>query len=171
MMRKLMVTAFSTLCLGAVITANASTNKPSNWPNYVAMGTSTNLSTPMPEGNIDAISHYADWGNDGNLPTEAPNVTDSSIASLVSYANKYNSAPVAIVYTMNLSGSADLKAWDNTNDISWGFENLLIVAKQLQESKPVGTMIINPDFLGTIQQNNLQALHSAQIFPAHLWLH
>lgn len=148
-------------------TAFASGNIP-GWPNYLAMGTVTNNATSV--GNalvktpVDAIFKYA--GNDGagdqgqitDLTTEKNTVAQARYIESNS-ADHHKVMPVLVVYTIDLSGG--MVTDDVTNDtyLLDHYINLINYCAYLESQKDdlhphPATLIINPDFLGMMQQNS-----------------
>ncbi|WP_299497144.1 hypothetical protein [uncultured Shewanella sp.] len=148
------------------------------WPNYLAMGNitdadiynGTDLSSTqvsLTQYPMNAIFKYAGTG----LPTDPnalsvtyPYQTYQTLAQTsfltVDYDNDNalpdNSPtikPVMVVYTANASYDWYSPVNDFTGDVMMNYFSKLILIAQLLEKKGMGSVILNPDFLGTLEKN------------------
>lgn len=149
------------------------------WPSYLAMGTVTDNSTAvqnqLSSRPVDAIFKYAGIGGDG----DPGKITDEVVSNptteqrTVEQARALESAtghavmPVLVIYTINLSGGMpsgdDIKNGVNndlTDDATLKdhYINLINYSKNMEAYKDTqhphpATFILNPDFMGAMEQN------------------
>lgn len=152
------------------------------WPNYLAMGAVTDANTANNGGlsgrPVDAIFKYGgDGGNGDPGRIVFPIYTLNAIAvagSLTKESGKHV-MPTMVDYTAEMSGGTAYKdfgydqpsagaalVYQGESIPAMHFVNLMLDAQTLQQSKSAdnsypGSIIINPDLLGMIQQQNLFA--------------
>ncbi|WP_150468326.1 hypothetical protein [Francisella sp. SYW-9] len=137
------------------------------WPNYIAMGAVTNANptsiSQLENRNVDAIFKYAgDGGNGDPGKIVFPVYTQNTIklANELSKANNHEVRPVMVVYTGQMSGGTAYTDFDSVDVLAKHFINLMLVAQVLEgknglDTDTTGSIIMNPDLLGNIQQNRL----------------
>ena len=150
------------------------------WPNYIAMGAVTDANTSNNGGldnrMVDSIFKYSgDGGNGDPAKIVFPIYTMNTLAVAKSLTEqfKHNVMPTMVMYTAEMSGGTAFKdlGYDQPSAGSelvyqgplipaMHFINLLMDAKTLQNAKTStnpypGSIIINPDLLGMVQQQKL----------------
>lgn len=164
-MKNIFYRSFTVILL--FFSAQTFANSVPGWPNYLAMGTVTNnapsVGNNLAKTPVDAIFKYA--GNDGagdpgiitDLTTEKNTVAQARFIEANS-ANHHAVMPVLVVYTIQLSGG--MVTDDVTNDslLRAHYINLINYCNYFQSQKDSthphpATIILNPDFLGMMQQN------------------
>lgn len=172
-----------TVQAGAAKSVTATANYPrgtvSNWPNYIAMGTITNngyfvgansehgLDNPS-----DAVFKYAGSNGAGDMGQIIfPQTTDRTIyeARQYSAATGRLSRPVMVEYTLQLSGGDNGMVDLSANNMAYHFINLATDAYLMEangDQNGYGSMVLNPDALGFLQQNYSNVKGSmARTFP------
>ncbi|HJO95447.1 MAG TPA: glycosyl hydrolase family 18 protein [Victivallales bacterium] len=134
------------------------------WPNYIAMGAVTRTIESHHEGRpVDAVFKYAGDGGNGDRGTiKYPIYTHNTAKMCESLTGKYGMRvrPVMVVYTAEMSGGTnfeDLHIYDN---LTKHFINLMNTTKIMQSYKTAenpypGSIVLNADLLGMVQQQNL----------------
>ncbi|WP_299004054.1 hypothetical protein [uncultured Shewanella sp.] len=153
------------------------------WPSYLAMGSITDDTliedysddTVSSEESfqsrpVNAIFKYAGTGLEGDIDLDYPYYTKKTIVEAnnltTSYAasgsipNDHAVLPVMVVYMANMSYE-DYSADFSETGIKNKFIKLIMIAKMLEANQDsngdsVGSVVLNPDLLGYIQQNNLK---------------
>ena len=136
------------------------------WPSYIAMGAVTDANWLNPgqlaERNVDAIFKYAGDGGNGDpgrivFPIYTYNTV--KLAEILSQKNNHTVKPVMVVYTGEMSGGTAYKDFNSLPNLTMHFVNLMLVSQTLQTEKSingdVGSIVLNPDLLGMVQQQNL----------------
>ncbi len=144
------------------------------WPNYIAMGAVTDANflnpTQFRDRPVDAIFKYAGDGGNGDpgmiiYPIYTQNTY--KLAQVVTEQNKRVTRPVMVIYTAEMSGGTSFKDFDNSKSedelqnliLTKHFINLMLEAQTIQaEGKKYdlpGSIILNPDLMGMIQQMSL----------------
>lgn len=137
------------------------------WPNYLAMGTVTtnepSIGNYLAQTPVDAIFKYAGYDGQGDLGIITDVTTEQKTVAQARYieansANHHPVMPVLVVYTIQLSNG--LTSQDVTNDsyLRTHYINLINYCNYFQSQKDTNhphpaTIILNPDFLGMIEQN------------------
>lgn len=145
----------------------------SGWPTYLAMGAVTD-SGPITTASlklrpIDAVFKYGGFtgmGDSGQIVYPIFDMQTAEQAQLLSNYYQQNGfanivKPVMVIYTAFMSNGANMGDFDYGN-LTMHFINLLMEAQKLQSYKSVqnpypASIILNPDLLGLIQQQNLTA--------------
>lgn len=152
------------------------------WPNYLAMGTVTDANTTNNGGlsgrPVDSIFKYGgDGGNGDPGKIVFPIYTMNTIAVAGSLTKEYGKhvMPTMVDYTAEMSGGTAYKdfgydqpsagaplVYQGESIPAMHFVNLMLDAQTLQQSKSTdnaypGSIIINPDLLGMVQQQKLFA--------------
>jgi len=138
------------------------------WPNYIAMGGVTdsnhNNDATFADRPLDAIFKYAgDGGNGDPGRITFPIYTINTISQAQNLSAVFNRRvmPVMVVYTSEMSGGTNFKDFDYSNDyLTMHFINLMLESSIMQsyktDSNPYpGSIVLNPDLLGMVQQQNL----------------
>lgn len=142
------------------------------WPSYLAMGTITNIgyfTSPNLENGLDhptdAIFKYAGSNGAGDQGFILfPQTTSRTIleAEYYSEATKHLSKPVLVEYTLQLSGGGTEMPDLQPNVMAYHFINLATDAAYLEANgtnskaySTYGSIILNPDALGFIQQQGM----------------
>jgi len=140
------------------------------WPNYLAMGTITNnspvLNDTFAEHPVDAIFKYAGSGGDGDPGHKLQPKTTEKTMSQARYiennsADHHKVMPVMVVYTIQMSGGLNFPDVTNENYLMDHYINLIRIARAMESKKDSkhphpGTIILNPDFFGAMQQQHYQ---------------
>lgn len=152
------------------------------WPTYLAMGAVTDANTTNNGGlsgrPVDAIFKYGgDGGNGDPGKIVFPIYTMNTIAVASSLTKEYGKhvMPTMVDYTAEMSGGTAYKdfgydqpsagaplVYQGESIPAMHFVNLMLDAQTLQQSKSTdnpypGSIIINPDLLGMVQQQKLFA--------------
>ena len=152
------------------------------WPNYIAMGAVTDANTTNNGGlsgrPVDAIFKYGgDGGNGDPGKIVFPIYTMNTIAVASNLSKEYGKhvMPTMVDYTAEMSGGTAYKdfgydqpsagaalVYQGESIPAMHFVNLMLDAQTLQQSKSTdnaypGSIIINPDLLGMVQQQKLFA--------------
>ncbi|WP_440992622.1 hypothetical protein [Cysteiniphilum litorale] len=144
------------------------------WPNYIAMGAVTDANTQNPaqlKGRlVDAIFKYAGNGGNGDRGRLVyPIFTQNTykLANELSTLNKLPTRPVMVVYTAEMSGGTSFEDFKNNTStaeidsliLTKHFINLMLLSQVMQlehdKYKLAGSIILNPDLMGMIQQQKL----------------
>jgi len=140
-------------------------NKVPGWPEYMGMGTLT-LNTGLSEGTgrpFDAIFKYSGDNGAGDLNRivyPGPTLGTKKWSFEFSKANNFAVRPVMVHYTLQLSGGTVFDDLTEQN-MAKHFINLAHDVILLNEpfnfknQDYYGSLVINPDALGFIQQQNL----------------
>lgn len=135
------------------------------WPNYIAMGAVTDdapgTATSLESRPIDAIFKYGGLGGNGDpgqiiypifdMETAEQAKTLTNFYSLNGISNSVR--PVMVIYTADMSGGTSFTDFEYTN-LVMHYINLIMETQKLQ-SYNEGSIILNPDLFGTIQQENI----------------
>lgn len=150
-----------------------SSNRIPGWPSYLAMGTVTNnapsVGDALAKTPVDAIFKYA--GNDGGgdpgviTGTETIEKTIAQARYIESHsADHHKVMPVLVVYTINGSGGIYTAAPDVLNEefLRDHYINLIQYCLYMESQKDKdhpnpATIILNPDFMGVMQQSASQS--------------
>lgn len=159
------------------------------WPNYLAMGTVTNdspaLNGSLATHPVDALFKYA--GNSGSgdpgkilEPTYTYKTIKQARYIEANSNDHHRVMPVMVVYSINMSGSWNLADVTDFDYLVDHYINLIRIARAMESQKDSahphpGTIILNPDYLGMLQQRNYQgaatqavqvqaALHQALLY-------
>lgn len=141
------------------------------WPNYLAMGAITddavNTGVSLQTRPVDAIFKYGGMGGNGDRGEIIYPIFDLQTAvqanGLTSYYQQHGInntvRPVMVIYTAFMSNGIDFGDFDYGNMVLH-FITLMMEAQKLQSYKTAqmpnpGSIILNPDLLGLIQQQNL----------------
>lgn len=151
------------------------TNKVIGWPDYLAMGTVTDdgptLASALASSQVDAIFKYAGGDGAGDqgfiIPPDTTAKTIAQTRQVEAISHK-KVMPVMVVYTADASGSlskayADLMNYfpDQSKTcpdcLMKHYVNLILETNELEKNKDAnhpypGTIILNPDFMGMLQQ-------------------
>lgn len=143
-----------------------SSNSVAGWPNYLAMGAVTDANIQnidqLKGRLVDAIFKYAGDGGNGDpgrivFPIYTQNTIN--LAESLSKENSHTVKPIMVVYTAEMSGGTAYKDLDNVTNLTMHFINLMLVSQVLQsaeaEKGDVGSIVLNPDLLGMVQQQKL----------------
>ncbi|WP_299495024.1 hypothetical protein [uncultured Shewanella sp.] len=156
------------------------------WPSYLAMGSITDdtLSEDVSDTTdytvssedsfqsrpVNAIFKYAGTGLEGDIDLEYPYYTKKTIveannltthyAAFGAIPNDHAVLPVMVVYMANMSYE-DYSVDFSETGIRNKLIKLMMMAKMLEANQDsngdsVGSVVLNPDLLGYIQQNNLK---------------
>lgn len=138
-------------------------NAVSNWPSYIAMGAISNaqISSHSLDGkNVDAIFKYAGVGGDGDpgkvlLPVYTYKTIQT--AKNITQTNNHLVKPVMVVYTAQMSGGTAYQDLYDQDKLTKHFINLMLITQELQHFKGAspGSIVLNPDLMGMVQQQNL----------------
>ncbi len=158
--------------------ASISGNTIPGWPTYLAMGTVTDndetvVTKRLVKNPVDAIFKYAgnDGGGDrGQVLTATTTENTIKQSRNVEAATGKKVIPVMVVYTVEASGSiwgAEQDLLNNTN-LMMHYATLILEANKIQTYKDAnhaypGSIILNPDFLGMLQQTPSNSLMTATI--------
>lgn len=148
------------------------------WPNYIAMGAvtddSTSVTNSLKTRPVDAIFKYAGFGGNGDpgqiiYPIFTMQTADQA-KTLTTYYQQNNTfrlvKPVMVVYTAQMSGGVSYTDFE-FNNLVMHYINLIMESQKIQSYKTTdnpfpGSIVLNPDLLGMVQQQNLiPALNSA----------
>lgn len=151
-----------------------SSRSVAGWPNYLAMGAVTDANTTnvaqLKGRLVDAIFKYAgDGGNGDPGKIVFPIYTQNTInlAESLSTENNHTVKPVMVVYTAEMSGGTAYKDLDNVTNLTMHFINLMLVSQVLQsaehEKGAIGSIVLNPDLLGMVQQQKLYNKSTGEI--------
>ena len=143
------------------------------WPDYIAMGAVTDGagSQEISGRKVDAIFKYAGSGGNGDPGViTLPIFTEETmnVANLAAQNNQHAVKPVMVVYTAQMSGGAAFTDFSDANNVlTKHFINLMLYAKMLETAKAkgdnVGSIILNPDLFGELQQNHLYNAATHQV--------
>ncbi|WP_298768749.1 hypothetical protein [uncultured Shewanella sp.] len=153
------------------------------WPSYLAMGSITDDTliedytddTVSSEKSfqsrpVNAIFKYAGSGLEGDIDLDYPYYTKKTIVEANNLTTSYAASgaipddhavlPVMVVYMANMSYDDYSDDFSETG-IKNKFIKLIMMAKMLEANQDsngdsVGSVVLNPDLLGYIQQNNLK---------------
>lgn len=141
------------------------------WPNYLAMGAVTD-DTPsttisLQTRPVDAIFKYAGMGGNGDpgqiiYPIFTLQTADQAKTLTAFYQSQHLKnvvVPVMVVYTAQMSGGTSFTDFEYDNLVKH-YISLLMEAQKLQSYQSnlnpyPGSIILNPDLFGMIQQQNL----------------
>lgn len=137
-------------------------NAVASWPSYIAMGAVSSTkknSQSLKHKNVDAIFKYAGasgGGDRGKVILPAYTYKTIKMAQAITQTNNHRVKPVMVVYTANMSGGATYKDLFNQSNLTKHFINLILITQELQYFKGdnPGSIVLNPDLLGTLQQGN-----------------
>lgn len=163
------------------------TAKVKGWPSYLAMGSITDdtLSEDVSDATdytvssedsfqsrpVNAIFKYAGTGLEADIDLDYPYYTKKTIVEANNLTTSYATSgsipddhaviPVMVVYMANMSYDNYAEDFSETG-IKNKFIKLIMMAKMLEANQDsngdsVGSVVLNPDLLGFIQQNDLQA--------------
>ncbi|MBV8802364.1 MAG: hypothetical protein JO131_05280, partial [Gammaproteobacteria bacterium] len=141
------------------------------WPSYIAMGAVTDdtssTTTSLQSRPIDAIFKYGGLGGNGDPGQIVYPIFDletaNQAATLTEFYHKNNIAnqvkPVMVIYTAQMSGGTNFTDFGMTN-LVMHYINLLMEGQKFQSYQTSNnpypaSVILNPDLLGMIQQENL----------------
>ncbi|MHC9541107.1 MAG: cellulose binding domain-containing protein [Vulcanimicrobiota bacterium] len=138
------------------------------WPAYIAMGAVTdsdytNAGT-FANRPVDSIFKYSGDGGNGDpgkitFPIYTINTMKQAQLLTASFSRKV--MPVMVVYTAEMSGGTSFKDFDDLNlCLTMHFINLMLDAGTMQsyqrsDNANPGSIILNPDLLGMVQQQGL----------------
>ncbi|MDQ7825225.1 MAG: cellulose binding domain-containing protein [Candidatus Eremiobacteraeota bacterium] len=138
------------------------------WPSYIAMGAVTDgdytNSGTFAGRPVDSIFKYAgDGGNGDPGKITYPVYTTNTMkqAELLTASSGRKVVPVMVVYTAEMSGGTSFKDFDDSNSyLTMHFVNLMLDAGIMQSYKSAGSpspgsIVLNPDLLGMVQQQSL----------------
>jgi GH18 family chitinase len=134
------------------------------WPAYIAMGAVTRgIESHHEDRPVDAVFKYAgDGGNGDRGMIKFPIYTQNIATMANSLSSKYQKrvTPVMVVYTAEMSGGKNFEDLHNFDNLTKHFINLIHTCKFLQASKTTnnpypGSIVLNPDLLGMVQQYNM----------------
>ena len=134
------------------------------WPNYISMGAVTRgIESHHVEKPVDALFKYAGDGGNGDRGSIKYPIYTKNIGSMVnSLSTQYgkNVKPVMVVYTAEMSGGTNFEDLHNYDNLTKHFINLMHTAQILQSLKTPdnqypGSIVLNPDLLGMVQQQKL----------------
>ncbi len=134
------------------------------WPDYLAMGAVTRGIESHHEGRpVDAVFKYAGDGGNGDRGTIKFPVYTRNISTMAnSLSSKYQKrvTPVMVVYTAEMSGGKSFEDLHDFDNLTKHFINLIHTSKFLQAGKTTdnpypGSIVLNPDLLGMVQQYNM----------------
>jgi len=174
----LTIQANTTTSINLPFTA-ASSHYVSGWPNYLAMGAVTDDSptnaTSLQTRPIDAIFKYGGFGGNGDTGQIIYPIFDMETAdqakTITAYYQQHGITnivkPVMVIYTAFMSNGVNFGDFDYTN-LVMHYITLMMEAQKLQSYKTVqnpypGTIILNPDLFGLVQQQDLLAQLSITI--------
>ncbi len=149
----------------------ASSSTVKGWPNYIAMGAVTRGIESHHDGKpVDAVFKYAGDGGNGDRGSIKYPIYTKNIGPMVkSLSSKYgkNVTPVMVVYTAEMSGGTNFEDLHDFDNLTKHFINLMHTAKILQSFKSTenpypGSIVLNADLLGMVQQQNLKAQIDSQ---------
>lgn len=147
------------------------TGRVNGWPSYLAMGgvtdDSATTTTSFQSRPVDAIFKYGGFGGNGDQGQINYPIFDLETAvqaqTLTTYYQQNNInisvKPVMVIYTAFMSDGATMGDFEYTN-LVMHYITLMMEAQKLQSYQTAanpypGTIILNPDFLGLVQQQNL----------------
>jgi len=149
-------------------TSSPGTSAVPGWPSYIAMGAVTdgdytNAST-FANRPVDSIFKYSGDGGNGDpgkitYPIYTINTMKQAQQLTSTFGRKV--MPVMVVYTAEMSGGTSFKDFDNSNlYLTMHFINLMLDAGTMQSwqtsgNANPGSIILNPDLLGMVQQQGL----------------
>jgi hypothetical protein len=149
------------------------------WPNYLAMGAVTdntnNSAISFQTRPIDAIFKYGGFGGNGDRGQIFYPIfeigTGNQAKSLSTYYEqkgiRNRVKPVMVIYTAEMSGGTSFEDFEYSN-LVMHYINLLMESQKLQSYKTSqnaypASIILNPDLLGMIQQQNLLSQLNVEI--------
>ena len=148
---------------------NLATNKIRGWPSYVAMGSVTTADESIGEAlaktPVDAIFKYAgengagDRGHISDLKAEQQTLAQARYIEM-NNEDHHKVMPVFVVYTSEGNNGADIS---NDNNLKIHYINLMNYALYLENQRDYhhkypASIILNPDFLGTLEQSKSHAM-------------
>ncbi len=144
--------------------SSGGTSVVKGWPAYIAMGAVTGgFKDDHANRPVDALFKYAGDGGNGDrgsikYPIYTKNISSMTQELKADY-NK-NVLPVMVVYTAEMSGGTNFGDLHDYDNLTMHFINLIHTCKILQGTKSTdnpypGSIVLNPDLLGMVQQNNL----------------
>ena len=171
MKSKLIIVVLVVACFFSVTLSALS--PPKGWPNYLAMGSITDNTMDKHPGQdftsftsfskrpVNAIFKYEGTGLPNDIKINFPLYTVGAINEANELTKVYQKAgslpdnapviPVMVIYTVNMSYGSPTADFIFTNMESH-FIKLIMSAKELETNK-IGTVVLNPDFLGSVQQH------------------
>lgn len=150
--------------------AQGGNSRIAGWPDYLAMGTVVqpvpSVTSQLEQSPVDVIFTYAgfDGGGDRGQIIDQTGTTKTiktmEQARAVEKATGKKVLPMLIFYTVEASGGfwgANQDVFNN-DDLMKHYINLIFIANKMQSYKDAehpypGTLLLNPDFVGMLQQN------------------
>lgn len=148
-----------------------SSQSVNGWPAYLAMGAVTEsgptTTQSLKSRPIDAVFKYGGFTGMGDLGQIIYPIFDMQTAEQAKTLTAYyqqnglanNVKAVMVIYTAFMSNGASMGDFDYTN-LVMHFINLMMEAQKLESYKTIqnpypGSIILNPDLFGLVQQQNL----------------